>query len=47
MMTRTRHVTAAALLGAALLLVPAADAAPRKASAKTAQSAKKKARPRR
>ncbi|RKG78871.1 hypothetical protein D7W79_11820 [Corallococcus exercitus] len=43
-MTRTRHVTAAALLGAALLLVPAADAAPKKASARTAQSATKKSR---
>ncbi|NOK11856.1 hypothetical protein, partial [Corallococcus exercitus] len=44
MKTRTRHVTAAALLGAALLLVPTADAAPRKASAKTAQSATKKSK---
>ncbi|MBN8232496.1 hypothetical protein JYK02_33770 [Corallococcus macrosporus] len=44
MMTRTRHVTAAAFLGAALLLVPAAYAAPKKASAKTAQSAAKKSR---
>ncbi|RKI13299.1 hypothetical protein D7Y15_17025 [Corallococcus sp. AB030] len=42
-MTRTRYASAAALLGAALLLAPAADAAPKKASAKTAQSAKKKA----
>lgn len=42
-MTRTRHVSAAALLGAALLLAPTADAAPKKASAKTAQAAKKKA----
>ncbi|NOK19825.1 hypothetical protein [Corallococcus carmarthensis] len=43
-MTRTRHVSAAALLGAALLLVPAAYAAPKKAPAKTAQSATKKSK---
>ncbi|MBN8468087.1 hypothetical protein JYJ95_16320 [Corallococcus exiguus] len=42
-MTRTRYASAAAFLGAALLLAPAAYAAPKKASAKTAQSAKKKA----
>ncbi|RKH86533.1 hypothetical protein D7Y21_20710 [Corallococcus sp. AB045] len=41
-MTRTRYASAAAFLGAALLLAPAAYAAPKKASAKTAQSAKKK-----
>ncbi|MBN9685223.1 MULTISPECIES: hypothetical protein [unclassified Corallococcus] len=44
-MTRTRFSSAAALLGAALLLAPAADAAPRRASAKTAQSSRKKAQP--
>ncbi|RKG56936.1 hypothetical protein D7V80_40365 [Corallococcus sp. CA054B] len=42
-MTRTRYASAAAFLGAALLLAPAAYAAPKKAAAKTAQSAKKKA----
>ncbi|MBZ4374633.1 hypothetical protein [Corallococcus sp. AS-1-6] len=44
-MTRTRYASAAALLGAALLLAPAVDAAPKKASARTTQSSKKKAQP--
>ncbi|RKH63449.1 hypothetical protein [Corallococcus aberystwythensis] len=43
-MIRTRHASAAALLGAALLLAPAAWAAPKKASARTAQSATKKSK---
>ncbi|AFE05623.1 hypothetical protein COCOR_04089 [Corallococcus coralloides DSM 2259] len=43
-MMRSRPVSIA-LLGAALLLAPAAYAAPKKASAKTAQSSKKKSQP--